>query len=293
MKSTRLPYLLLIPTMAILLLFTVYPLGYSIFLSLHSWDLGAPKEMMKWVGFSNFSRAFTDINFWMSLKNTLIFVVFAVLGEFVLGFSLALLVVKRKNNPFARLITVIRPLILLPMIVTPVVVGLMWRLLYNYELGMVNYFLGFFGIGPQSWLTNLKIVLPVVILTDIWEWTPFMFLIFMSGLSALPAAPLESAKVDGASFFQVIRHITLPLLSPLILVAVMIRGIDVIRIFDLVYVMTAGGPGNATETMSLFGYREAFMKSSLGYGSAVALILTIFVTAAGMFAVRRMYQEVE
>jgi len=279
--------------MVILLMFTIYPLFYGIYLSLHSWDFGAPLETMKWAGFTNFIRIFSDASFWSSAKNTLFFIIFGVTGQFLLGFALASLVVKKRNSSYERLIWFVRPLILLPMIVSPVVVGLMWRQLYNFELGMFNYLFGLIGIPPQAWMTDLRFVLPAVIITDIWEWTPFMFLIFLSGLSTIPPAPIESARVDGANKFQILRHITLPLMGPLILVAVLIRGIDVIKIFDLVYIMTSGGPGNATETLSLFAYRNAFLKSDIGYGAALSFFLTFVVTIVGLFTVKKLYKEVD
>lgn len=274
-------------------MFTIYPLFYAIYLSLHNWNFGAPLSTMRFVGGQNFVKAFTDPFFWISMKNTAVYLVFAVGGEFLLGFAIAYFVTTRRSGSFAGFIQAIKPLVLLPMIVTPVVVALMWRQLYNVELGLINFALERIGIPGQSWLTDTRLVLGAVIVTDIWEWTPFMFLVCLSALMSLSEEPVESARVDGANALQVLVHIILPMISPLILVAVLIRSIDLIKIFDLVFIMTAGGPGNATEVISLFAYRQGFMKSDIGYGSAVSLMLTVLVTLAGLFAVRKLYRETE
>lgn len=179
------------------------------------------------------------------------------------------------------------------MIISPVAVGMMWRLLFNYELGLVNYFLSVFEIPGIAWLTDTRFALGAVIFTDIWEWTPFMFLIFLSGLASVSQAPIESASIDGANRFQILVHIKLPLMQPIILVALLVRGIDIIKMFDLVFVMTMGGPGTTTETLSLYGYRQSFMQSNMGYGSAVSFLLTGIVTVIGLLIIRQMYRELE
>ena len=288
-SKKALPYLFLVPTLAILLVYTVYPLFYSIYLSLNHWDLGSPLRSMRWVGGKNYARLLADDSFRVALKNTFVFVVSAVTGEFLLGLGLALIAVRRLSKAEG----VIRSFILLPMIVTPVVVGMMWRLMYNHDLGMLNYFLGLIGVPGQSWLTDLRLVMPVVILTDIWQWTPFMFLMLLAGLSSLPIEPMESARVDGASAWQSFLHITWPLLAPTVLVAVLIRSVDAVKVFDLVYIMTFGGPGNATETLSLYAYRKGFIQSDIGYGAAVALVLTVIVTILSTITVRRLYHETD
>jgi multiple sugar transport system permease protein len=244
---------------------------------------------MRWVGGDNFARLLTDATFRVAFRNTLVFVFFAVTGEFLLGLGLALVAVRR----LSRAEGLFRSLILLPMIVTPVVVGMMWRLLYNHELGMINYFLSLVGLPGQSWLTDLRLVMPVVILTDIWQWMPFMFLMLLAGLSSIPTEPLEAARVDGANAWQTFRHVTWPLLTPIVLVAVMIRAIDAVKVFDLVYIMTFGGPGNATETLSLYAYRMGFIRSDIGYGAAISLVLTVVVTVLSMVAVRRLSRQVD
>jgi multiple sugar transport system permease protein len=285
--------LFLAPALAILLLFTAYPLVYSIYLSLHHWDFGAPRETMTWAGLGNFCRAITDPYFWISFKNTAIFLVTSLSIEFVLGFLVASFFLHHRSSPYRGLIRVLRPFILLPMIISPVAVGMMWRLLFNYELGLVNYFLSVFEIPGIAWLTDTRFALGAVIFTDIWEWTPFMFLIFLSGLASVSQAPIESASIDGANRFQILVHIKLPLMQPIILVALLVRGIDIIKMFDLVFVMTMGGPGTTTETLSLYGYRQSFMQSNMGYGSAVSFLLTGIVTVIGLLIIRQMYRELE
>ena len=292
-EKKSLPYLLLTPTLAILFFFAAFPLIYGIYVSLFKYDLGAPRELMKFIGLNNYKDLFTDPYFWKSLWITFLYVVTALILEFSIGLLLALAVTRSQDRRLEAIMAAIRPFLFLPMIVTPVVVGLMWRQLFNFELGLVNYFFSLVGIPPQTWLTNKALVLPVIIFTDVWEWTPFMFLIFLSGLSSIPPDPIESAMVDGAGHLRILFMIKLPLMIPIIQVVLLIRGIDLIKFLDIIYVLTGGGPGNATEVLSLFAYRKAFLSSQLGYGSAVAVIITLLVTIIGINIVNRMYKEMK
>jgi multiple sugar transport system permease protein len=201
----------------------------------------------------------------------------AISLEFILGIGLALLL---DRDLFGK--GLIRSLVLLPMMCTNVVIGLTWRLLLNYQFGIVNYYLGVLGIAPVEWLSNPSLARPSIILVDVWNTTSFVALMILAGLQAMPEEPFEAARIDGASAWQTFRYLTLPLLRPTILVVLLWRVIDTFRIFDVVYLLTAGGPARATETVSLYVYRNGFQLFNLGYASAASyvMILIMLVIAA-------------
>lgn len=261
-----LPYLLLAPTVLLLLGLTIYPMLYAVKLSLQTAE-------GSW-GLTNFVRLGGDRFFGIALLQTLIYSVAALVAEFGLGLGLALLLDSqiRARNLF-------RALLLTPIMLSPVVVGVMWRLILNPNFGVINGTLTALGIDVSrlTWLASPKLALPSVILVDVWQWTPFMFLILLAGLQAIPREPYEAAMIDGASAWQVFRHITLPLLRPAILVALLLRTIDLLRIFDQIFILTQGGPGFATETVSLFIYKTAFRFFDFGYAAALSLVLLVLV----------------
>ncbi len=224
-----------------------------------------------------------DPNFYNSLRVTVIFVGAAVGIEFVLGFILALLI----NREFSGG-RVISAFLVTPMMMTPVVAGLMWRMFYHPEFGVLNYVLHVFRVGdkPLEWIADPNLALWSILIVDIWQWTPFVFLIMLSGLRALPKEPFESAVVDGASSWQMFRYITVPLLQPAIVVAVLIRCIDAFRIFDKVFVLTMGGPGSTTEVLSLYTYLTGFRYLSTGYAAALSYILLIIIVVISTFFIR-------
>jgi multiple sugar transport system permease protein len=180
----------------------------------------------------------------------------------------------REGLKGAKLMTIF---MIIPMMITPVVAGLLWKALYNPFYGIINYLLHFIGLQNWTWISQSKTALISVALVDVWQWTPFMILLFTAGLFGLPRAVFEAAKVDGASSFRVLRVLTLPLMKPLIQVALLIRLIDAIRIFDIIYVLTKGGPGDATESVSIHIYLRAFQELDIGYAAAVSFILLIII----------------
>jgi len=228
------------------------------------------------LGFGNYVRAITNPFFLISVRITLIYTFIVVSVESVLGFCLALLLNRdRKGAGFFR------TLFLIPVLLTPCIVGMVWRILYNPDFGMVNYLVSLIGVGAKSWLGEVSTALPAVIFVDVWQWTPFMMLILLAGLKSLPKSPFEAAMIDGASRIQMLRSITIPLLRPVISVAVLIRMMDTLRIFDTIYILTGGGPGNSTEVLSLFVYRAGLKHLQMGYASALSylmLIMTIILT---------------
>lgn len=264
---------LVIPAAIVLISFSIYPLLYSLRLVFYKWVLSRP-DPPSFVGFSNIMYVLTNLRFWNSLKVTLIILVIGVTAQFFIGLFLALLF---RDKVFGRRIWV--SLIIIPIMISPMVVGIIWRFMLNPEIGIINYFLKFFGvIEPIIWLGDINYALPVVILIDIWQWTPFFFLIFLSGIQGISPTLYEAAQVDGASEFKLIRYITIPLLKPIMFIGVLIRSIDSFRLFDLVYILTRGGPVNTTESASLYIYKVGFNFFNMGKASTMAYILLIIMT---------------
>jgi multiple sugar transport system permease protein len=277
------PVLFISPAFIVIGIILVYPLGYSLWLSFHEWTLRGFREGVPFVGFQNYIDLFSNPDFLNSLRITASFVIMAVGFEFVVGMGLALLL-----NHDLRGKHFIRAMVLLPMMCTNVVIGLTWRLLLNYEFGLVNYYLGVMGIGPVEWLSKPAMALPAVILVDVWNTTSFVALLLLAGLQALPEEPFEAARIDGASAWQSFVHITLPLLRQTILVVLLWRMIDTFRIFDVIYLLTAGGPARATETVSIYVYRYGFQSFNLGYASAASYIMILIMLIIAALLARLM-----
>lgn len=279
MVSSDHPLPWLSPLIAMLAVFTIYPLFYNIWLSFHEY---APfKRRLVYVGWENWSRLMADERFWDSLTVTFtyFFVVLAI--ELVLGMLLALLL--DSDEPGFGLL---RALLTLTLVIPPAITGMMFLLMEDPEFGVLSYALKFLGILDSTTpiLSTPATALAGVMLADIWQWTPFMVLIFLAGLRSLPPEPYEAAMLDGASGVQIFRRITLPLMSKVIAVAVLIRGIDLFRVFDYVFVMTSGGPGTATYTVSLYAWQQTFSFIKWGYGATISLVtLLLILVIANLF----------
>ncbi len=269
MRAKWLPWVLIAPTALFALALTVLPLGYSLVTSLQEFRLG---QAPLFVGLQNYRNLLHDSNFHSSLATTLVYTVAATGLEFVLGLALALLL--KEEFPFQG---VIRSSLIIPMVIAPVVVGIIWRLLYNADVGLFSYAVQTLTGKSLSVLSSTALALPALILVDIWEWTPFMFLILLAGIQSLPQEPFEAARVDGASPWNIFVHLTLPMLRPVIVVAILIRALDAFTVFDQVFVLTQGGPGTATEVATLMIYKTAFRFSQFGYGAAMAVALLVLV----------------
>lgn len=251
-------------------------------LSFHDWNI-IRAEQWKWIGIGNYTTIlFQDPYFRTAFKVTLLYLAGTVPLQFALGLFVALIL----HQITQKVIGVLRTTLIIPTIMTPVVVGIIWRLMYNPDLGMLNYFLTLFGFSPVNWTGMPATALPSVMMADIWEWTPFMALIMLAGLQALPREPFEAALVDGASSWQTLRYITLPLLSPAMLVALLIRLMDSFKTFDLIFVLTQGGPGMSTEILNYYTYRYGFKFFHLGYASALSWLLVVVVTIISIVLIR-------
>jgi multiple sugar transport system permease protein len=219
---------------------------------------------------SNFVRLFADRLFAVSAAQTMVLTLVALTVEFALGLALAVLI-----DSLARGRIFFRAGILVPMLLPPVVAAVVWRLIYNPQFGVLNGTLRRLGFNTASliWSNSESTALHSVILVDVWEWTPFLFLLLSAGLQAIPPEHLEAARIDGARPWQIFRDVTLPLLKPTILLALLLRAMDLVRIFDQIFILTQGGPGTATETVSLYIYRTAFRFSNFGYAAAMSFVL--------------------
>jgi multiple sugar transport system permease protein len=273
-----LPYLLIAPTVAVLLALSIYPLVYSVKVSLQT-GAGAGA---RW-SLQNFARLMWDGFFLDALGHTLVYALVALTFEFLLGLGLAVLL-----NREMRGRGWFRAALLVPLMLPPVVAGVVWRLMLNPNFGAINGTLKGLGINADSltWTASPKLALASVILVDIWQWTPFMFLVLLAGLQAIPQEPSEAARVDGASAWQTFTHITLPLLKPAILIALLLRTMDLLRVFDQIFILTEGGPGFATETVSLYIYRTAFRFGDFGYAAAMSFVLLALTNVISAIYIR-------
>jgi len=279
------PYIVMLPTLLFLFAISIVPLVYSLVVSFLRYNLMDP-EPARFVGLRNFQLIFTSPDFWNSLGVTLGFVIMAVGAEFLIGLALALVL----SRDVPR-IGIFRSLILVPLSLAPIVVGLLWRFLLGTEYGIINYFITVVGLPRVDFLSNTTLALGVIALVDVWQWTPFMFLILLAGVQALPADPFEAAAIDGASRGQMFRYITLPLLRYPILVALLLRTIDSFRVYDLIFMMTRGGPINATDTLSWHIYNIGFRNFNMSYASALSWVMLIVVSIVVSIFVRLLLER--
>jgi len=266
------PYLFVAPAVLVLAFTCLYPVIKGFELSFYDWSLGTPIESRKYIGWENFVWAWQDPALFNSMKVTLLFTTFAVTAELFLGLLIAFLLEKGVKG-----IVVLRTAFIIPIMIAPVVVGLLWRYLFDANFGLINHVVSLLGFEPKVWLGTPGLALPAIIITDIWQWTPFMFILFLAGLQSLPKDPVEAAQDDGATTWQVIRQVKLPLLAPVIWVAVILRIIDAFRSLEVMFIMTFGGPGRETEVLSLNIYKTAFMSQRLGLAAVNAIFLLAFI----------------
>jgi multiple sugar transport system permease protein len=269
------------PAAIVVFVLMVFPVFYTVYMSLHSW-FASSLTSPEFIGLQNFKRAFAqDERFRNALWLTLYFTVLATALQVVLGVALALLL----NRPF-RGKGLFRSIFLLPMVATPVAIALVWMMMYNPTLGVMNYLVGLIGLGPYKWVSNAHLVIPALAAVDTWEWTPLITLITLAGLATLPVEPYESAVIDGATPAQMFWRITLPLLRPTIMVALLFRSIDCLKTFDIIYVMTAGGPGFASETLNVYTFQVGLFYFHIGYACSLLVILFALVLGVSLVLIK-------
>jgi multiple sugar transport system permease protein len=271
------PYLLVAPTCLFLVSVFLYPVLYSLYLSTRQMQLFEFSTGGKFAGAANYLAAMRDPLVWNALTQTSVFVVGAVALELGLGLLIALFLNQRL--PGRRFL---RAVALFPLMLTPVVLGITFRILFNYSYGVVNYALDRVGIDPVVWLASTPWAMVAVIATDVWNQTPFVTLLLLAGLQSIPEEYYEAARVDGAGAVLRFLHVTLPLLAPVVFVAIFWRFVATFRVFDIVFVMTGGGPAESTETLSILVNKLAFSYGQLGYSATVALGMVLFMATVAV-----------
>ena len=263
-------FIILAPALVIVAFLTIYPIVSIVYISLHKYSY--IQGTKSFIGFKNFVRLIKDKFFLVSLKNTFEFSVLSTFAELLVGLGFALLFKEKFSGRKYFL-----PIVIMPMLLSTMVVCATWRVLYHYDYGLINYLLGNLGFEPVKWLTNKNLAMKSVVLVDVWQWTPLSFLILLAGLQSIPPEFYEAAKVDGANRSQLFWYITLPSLRHHVFLVILLRSIDTFRIFDKVYALTGGGPGNATETISFYIYREGFTYFHIDRASAASIIMLLIV----------------
>lgn len=268
----------LAPLLALLVVFALFPFFYNIWLSFH--EFVPRKRALEYVGTANWEKLFADTRLWGALLTTLAYMAFCLIVQLVLGLGIALLL--DSDDPGFGFL---RGVLTLTLVIPPAITGMMFLLLEDAQFGVFTYALQQLGVlGTAPILGTASTALFGVMIADIWQWTPFMVLIFLAGLRAMPTEPFESALIDGASNWQIFRRLTLPMLGKVIAIAVLIRGIDLFRTFDYVYVMTSGGPGTSTYTLSLYAWQQTFSFLNWGYGATISLFsLFVILIVANVF----------
>ena len=265
------PYWLLLPALLCMVGILIYPLLYSLYVSFYDYRLA--RTDTSFIGLGNYIETLTSSAFYLVLGQNIAFMLVSVAIELVFGMCIALLL---NRQFFGR--AVARSLFLLPMLTAPVLAGFNWRWIFNDRFGLMNQLFLASGLPPQGWLVDPNLARLSIVIASVWQGIPFVMLLLLAGLQSLPQAPFEAAIVDGASAWQRFIHLTIPLLRPVIVVAVALRIIDLFRAFDVIYIMTYGGPGRATELLGFYIWRSAFSSSRMGFASAVSwttLVITV------------------
>lgn len=285
-RQRRDGWLLVLPALILIIALSVYPLIYSLWLAFHQWDLQTPGHPLIWL--DNFRMALQDDRMWSALRNTGLIVVVGVGFEFLLGLGLALLLV---DSPILK--RFVLPIFILPVMMVPIVVGLAWRMMWDNQFGAVNAAIRFFFGNDVNiiWLGQTDTAIIAMIVTQVWQWTPFMFIILLAALSSVNPELLEAAVLDGANWWHSLIDITLPSIRHIIAVALLFRGLDAFKIFDLVYMFTRGGPGTSTETVSWYIYQLGFQFFRMGYASAISYLILIMLSIVATLYVARFVRE--
>jgi multiple sugar transport system permease protein len=262
------------PALLVILSVVLFPWVFTIWMSAMEWKPGAAPS---YVGLENYKELFTNARFLESTWRTFYFTALAVILPLIFGTFSA--VVFHRQFPLRGFL---RGIFILPMMATPVAIALVWTMMFHPQLGVLNYLLSFIGLSPQLWVYSTATVIPSLVLVEVWHWTPLVALIVLGGLAALPTEPYEAALIDGATKWQTFYHITFPLVLPFIVVAAIIRTIDALKTFDTIFVITQGGPGIASETISIHLYLQAFAFNNVGYASALVIVFFVIIVAMAL-----------
>jgi len=258
------------PAMITLFIVVIFPIIYNIYMSINKWKIGLGSP--KYIGLQNYIEAFSDPRFWNGLKVMFYFSGLSLSLEIILGLLIAVYFNKEfKGSNFVQTIYIF------PFAATPVAIALIWRIMLNPQIGVLNYFLGLVGLPGSLWVSDTRTVIISLVLVDVWKWTPMITLIVLAGLKSLPRDPYEAAVIDGANAFHIFSYITVPLIRPVLITALTLRSLDNLKEFDIIYTITQGGPGIASETLYLYSYKTAFSFFKAGYGSTLIIIVFLLV----------------
>ena len=264
----------LLPALVGVFAVIVFPWLFTVWMSLNDWQMGMQRSF---TGLTNYRMLVTDTRFLETIPRTLVFTILSVVAPVVLGVFAA--EVFHQQFPLRGLL---RGIYIVPMMTTPVAIALIFIMMYHPQLGILNYLLNLVGIPKQLWIYDQSTVIPALVLVETWQWTPLVMLIVLGGLAALPTDPYESALIDGASRWDMFRYITLPLVMPFLMVAIIIRAIDAVKTFDIIFVMTQGGPGTASETINIYLYLQAFSFFNVGHASAVVVVFFVIIVGLAL-----------
>jgi len=284
-SQSYIPYLLLLPSLFFTILFIIYPLAFSLFLSFHSWNGLSPN--MRFLGLKNFERLLTDPVFWIALKNNLLFSTLVVIGTVLIGLALALLIHRQIKGW-----KVFRAIYYFPVLLTSTVIALLWTRFYDPYSGLFNEFLKIIGLSKltHAWLGDPNTAIFAVIAKEIWQYSGFPMIILLAALVSIPDAYLEAAQIDGATYFKTLRLIILPQIKNVLAITVALQIIFSFKVFDAVWAMTLGGPGNASQVLATYMYHVSFGISGspleFGYASAIAIIMLVIITPVALLYLR-------
>jgi multiple sugar transport system permease protein len=275
-------YLAITPAVLVILLIGLFPIVYSAVVSFQ--NINMLEEDTSFSGLLNYTRLLHDVRFWQALLHTMLFLVVALPIELVLGLLLAFLFLERMPGR-----QVFVALLVLPVVISPIIAGATWRLLFDNRFGPINQVIGWITGQDTAilWTVNPSFVYPAILIAEIWQWTPFMFLLLLAALSNVDKSQLEAAEIDGAAFWVTFRKIILPAIRPVLLIAVLIRALDLFRLFDVVWALTRGGPGTMTETVSIYAYVQGFQQFETSYAAAMAFVILLIVNLLVLMALRR------
>jgi multiple sugar transport system permease protein len=278
----RFKYLMIWPAVLLLLLIGIFPLVYTLIVSFQHITMMA--EDTSFSGLVNYARLFRDARLWGAIGHTVLFTVIALPIELVLGMAMALLFLDRMPG---RQIFI--ALLVLPTVISPIVAGATWRLLFDHRFGPINHALGWIWGEPVTilWTVNPAFVYPAIILCEVWQWTPFMFLILLAGLSNVDQSQIEAAEIDGAGYWRIFFRIVLPAIRPVLAIVLLIRALDLVRLFDIVWALTRGGPGTMTETISIYAYVQGFQQFETSYTAAIAVLIIVILSVLVIWALKR------
>lgn len=275
-------YWLIAPAVFLLLLIGLFPLIYSLLVSFQ--NINMMDVDTSFHGLLNYRMLLEDSRLWESFQHTLIFMAIALPIELILGMLLALLCLEKLPGK-----QIFIALLLLPTVISPIVAGAAWRLLFDNRFGPINQILSWFAGEPVTilWTINPTFVYPAILITEVWQWTPFMFLLLLAALGNVDKSQIEAAEIDGAGYWRIFFKIMLPAIAPVMVIAILIRALDLFRLFDMVWALTRGGPGTSTETISMYAYVQGFKQFETSYTAAIAFLVIVMLSVIVIYALKR------